>query len=245
MKEIASAVTALLAFLIPLGIYCMLLAFINRRTKPLIVHGVWDAIGLLGAMSGFLLFTAPMLLDEFCQRVFGVIAGPYLYAVLWIGYYAFLAICGIVMVVTRASKTMIYNVDTKVFPILLQQAIARIGLQQAMQDGRVKLLPAPPDADLDAISEQPLSASHSAKDNRHAELVIENFGSMCHVTLHWEQSTPHVRSQVEEELERVLELAAPEENAAAGWFYSISGLIFGALFMVAGMILVIIFLPRH
>ena len=34
------------------------------------------------------------------------------------------------------------------------------------------------------------------------------------------------------DLERTLQLAAPVENPAAGWFLSISGLIFGALFMV-------------
>ena len=34
-------------------------------------------------------------------------------------------------------------------------------------------------------------------------------------------------------------------NAAAGWFYSISGLIFGALFMIALMILFVILFPKR
>jgi hypothetical protein len=41
-----------------------------------------------------------------------------------------------------------------------------------------------------------------------------------------------------------MEMAAPEENPAAGWFYTISGLIFGALFMVAAMVFTLIFFPK-
>jgi hypothetical protein len=79
---------------------------------------------------------------------------------------------------------------------------------------------------------------------RSAELRVETFPSMCHVTLHWDIYTPEIRREVEAELEKVLTLAAPEDNPSAGWFLSVSGLIFGILFMIVGMILVVIFAPR-
>jgi len=244
MKEIATAVTALLAFLIPLGIYCLLLAFINRRNKPLMVRGVWDALGLLGAISGFLLWTMPVLFEEFCSRVFDALEAPYVYAALWVGYFLFLAFSCTLTLFLRASKTMIYNVDTKVFNTLLEQAVARIGLSMQMNRGLLVLTPAKTETE----NNRPLTRLGSplaSNDRRFVELSVENFSSMCHVTLHWDQCEPHVRSQIEEELERGLELAAPEENAAAGWFYSVSGLIFGALFMLAAMILFLILFPKQ
>ena len=55
------AVFDLLAFLCPIGVYCFFLASINQRSRPLMVNGCWDAVGLLFALSGFALITVPTL----------------------------------------------------------------------------------------------------------------------------------------------------------------------------------------
>src|SRR4051794_311738 len=68
MDKIALAVCALLAFLLPVGFYCLVLASINRRGRPLLVSGTWDTVGLLFAVSGFFLITIPMLLSEIFAR---------------------------------------------------------------------------------------------------------------------------------------------------------------------------------
>src|SRR5882724_2545508 len=70
MRDLAFAICALLAFLLPIGFYCLILATMNRRSRPLMVSGVWDAIGLLFAVAGFFVVTAPMLLSEFFVRVY-------------------------------------------------------------------------------------------------------------------------------------------------------------------------------
>ena len=49
MRELELALCALLAFLLPVAIYCFILAILNRRGKPLLVSGVWDSVGLLFA----------------------------------------------------------------------------------------------------------------------------------------------------------------------------------------------------
>ena len=57
-----------LAFLFPLAVYLLVLGVINRRRRPLLVSGVWDGIGLLFAVSGFLLFAGPAVFSSLNER---------------------------------------------------------------------------------------------------------------------------------------------------------------------------------
>src|SRR5438067_7281681 len=122
MAQVLFAMCALLIFLLPVGFYCLILAGINRRGKPLIVSGVWDAIGLLFAVSGFFLATLPMLISEFWARTYAAddgegFLGIYVSQwVLWLAYLMFVLSGGALMVLWRAHKTMIYNVDPELFP---------------------------------------------------------------------------------------------------------------------------------
>jgi hypothetical protein len=58
----------LLAFFFPLAIYLLLLGVLNRRRHPLLVAGVWDGIGLLFGVSGFLLFAGPAVFTGLSER---------------------------------------------------------------------------------------------------------------------------------------------------------------------------------
>jgi hypothetical protein len=58
----------LLVFCFPLSIYLLVLGFINRRRYPLLVSGVWDGIGLVFGVSGFLLFAGPAVLSALSER---------------------------------------------------------------------------------------------------------------------------------------------------------------------------------
>ena len=234
MAQFLFAMCALLIFLLPVGFYCLILAGINRRGKPLLVSGVWDAIGLLFAVSGFFLATLPMLVAEFWARTYagddgdgflGIYVSQW---VLWLAYLMFVLSGGALMVVWRSHKTMIYNVDAELFPKALELTIANVGLSMQTQKDRLILVPNELPADPTAITQTPMKP----QDKRHAELEIESFPSMCHVTLHWEACTPDVRRQIETELDRNLETATPLENPAAGWFLNVSGMIFGTLVMV-------------
>jgi hypothetical protein len=235
MERIALAVCALLAFLLPVGFYCLILASINRRPRPLLVSGLWDAIGLLFAVSGFFLVTMPMLFSEFLARAVlteGIESPLGHWLQHWIMYVAYFLclMCGSVFLISlRTRKTMIYNVDAEQFPKALELTLAGIGLSGQRDHQRLILTPSIAAREGAAFTETP--AATVAADQRHAELSLESFAAMCHVTLNWKKCTPALREQIETELNKNLESAAPLENPAAGWFLNISGMIFGTLLM--------------
>jgi hypothetical protein len=239
LKGIVLAVCAVLAFLVPIGIYCLILASINRRGKPLIVSGLWDAIGLLFAVSGFFLATIPMLLAEFYARTLAENTSDHFLHIwlqhwlLWLVYFLFLLSGAALMLLWRSHKTMIYNVDPEQLPKALERTFEMVGLAAKRTNRRLLLTPAAPGAiqTSTAITQAP-AAQNRPDDTRHAELEIDTFAPLCHVTLLWDNYAPELRRQVENELVHHLNAAAPLENPVAGWFLNISGMIFGALVMV-------------
>ena len=217
---------AVLALLFPLGIYSLFLAEINRRSAPVLVPGSWDTVGLLFASSGFFLGSAPLLFDEFWFR----------HWLIWAVYYVLLAAGSVFLIWWRSSKTMVYNVDPERFLQRLHSTITLMGLSAAVEGG-VKLVVTPAkDAPItegtDFMETLPMRPPLNPHDRRHAELEVETFPSLCHVTLHWGRCAPGVRGEIEKELAKGLDSAVSEDNPVAGWMLSISGLIFGVLAMV-------------
>lgn len=254
MREFALAICALLAFLLPVGFYCLILASVNRRGKPLIVSGVWDSVGLLFALSGFFLATLPMLLSEFYFRTFTLDgSGDFLalwlqHWILWVVYFLFLISGSALMILWRAHKTMIFNVDPELFAKALERTFANVGMAIKMRKEQ-RLILAPESRgetqESMAITQAAPKAAVAAKDSRYAELEIDSFPPMCHITLHWGNNAPEVRRQIENELEKNLESTAPLDNPAAGWFLNISGLIFGTLLMVVLAFVILIVMSRR
>lgn len=245
--EIRLALFAFLAFLLPVGIYCFVLGAVNRRPRPLCVRGAWDAIGLLFAVSGFFLATVPILASEFHHHVLGAPELAFGVWAWWLVYFLMIVIGSVFMIVARANKTMFYNVDPEQFAAIARQTFAALGLAAKAERNRVILTPHPPGSSEEpstAVAEtrQPIAAA--AADRRYAELSIETFASMCHVTLHWGPCSPHLRAELEQKLNQNLESAAPADNAASAWFVSISGMIFGAVLVVLAMFIVMILLSR-
>jgi hypothetical protein len=254
MRDFAIAICALLAFLLPVGFYCLILASINRRGKPLIVSGVWDSVGLLFAVSGFFLVTMPMLVSEFYFRTFTLAgSGEFLalwlqHWILWLVYFLFLISGSALMILWRAHKTMIFNVDPELFPNALERTFANVGMC-ITRSKEQRLILAPlnrgKSQESTAISQAAPKPAGAFEDSRAAELQIESFPPMCHITLHWDNYAPEVRRQIENELEKSLESTAPLDNPAAGWFLNISGLIFGTLLMVALAFVILIVMSRR
>ncbi len=237
MREFALAICALLAFLLPVGFYCLILASINRRGKPLIVSGVWDSLGLLFAVSGFFLATMPMLVSEFYVRTF-ILGDSGEFLILWLQHW----------ILWRAHKAMIFNVDPELFPKALERTFANVGMAIRMRKQQ-RLILAPESRGESqqsmAITQAVPKAAVAPEDSRYAELDIEIFPPMRHITLHWGNCAPEVRRQIENELEKCLESTAPLDNPAAGWFLNISGLIFGTLLMVVLAFVMLILISRR
>jgi hypothetical protein len=249
----AFAISALLAFLVPIGFYCLIIGSINRRPRPLMVSGVWDAVGLLFAVSGFFLATMPMLMSVFYMRAYDAapdeILGLWMSQwAMWLVYFLFLISGAALMILWRWHKTMIYNVDAELFPKVLDQALARAGVGSAADHGRLVLTPLPRTENVESTAvtaAPPTPAPPVAAPTRCAELQVDSFASLCHVTLHWDNYAPEVRQQIERELDKCLEGAAPLENPSTGWFLNISGMIFGTLLMVIVAVIILMVFGRR
>lgn len=237
---------AVLAFLCPIGIYCFFLASINQRTKPLMVSGRWDAVGLLFAMSGFALVTVPTVAAAFYDRFIGVILSTFVFDpgwMLWIAYHLAIFSGGWLMAMWRASTTEIYQVDPALFAKVLEGTLATLGLAAFRDKDRLILTSAKKSeaSESTGITQLPVPSS----PDRVGLLQVDTFPAMCHVTLRWGQCRADLRRDIETELDKALVLAAPEENPAAGWFLSVSGLIFGALTMVVVSFVALIVLGKR
>ncbi len=57
-----------MVFFLPLSLYCFYLAALNRSPRAVILSGVWDVVGVLGALSGFLLFGGPAILSGLYEQ---------------------------------------------------------------------------------------------------------------------------------------------------------------------------------
>lgn len=258
---VGPTVLAILVFLFPLALYCLALAYLNRGPRPVLMPGIWDCIGLLFGLSGFLLWTMPTLLALSVVRIVYYLPGgdgP-LTAGLWsrlieAGYYTAVALGALLLLVLRRPKTAIYNVDTEHFGERLAIALADLGLDFIVESGRYVIAPAEAFAAVsaDAISAMPLPPGTAAKrlsappgGPRYAELRIDTFAAFCHVTLHWDRYSPQTRRDIESQLGRTLQHAGAPDNPAAGWFLGFSGLVFGTVTMAAILFVVLVYLHRR
>ncbi len=242
---------AILLFLFPLGLYCLVLANINRREHPLVLSGAWDAILMLAGGAGFFLVLVPTLLvylysrslagaAEVDESFMAVWARWWL---LWLLYYVTLIAGSALLIRWRQHKTVIYNVDTELFASAFAQAARLAGLEcrtHPDQPGDFILALAPPPETAVAVAPLP------SPSRLHTGVVtVEPFPAWCHVTLHWVDYAPAARDSFEEQLAKVLEPARPADNPLAGWFLVISGLVFGLIALVVLAVYLPLYLRLH
>jgi len=203
-----------LAFIFPIGIYCLILGALNRRDRPVLVSGPWDFAGVLFAASGVLLVVVPfgMLpsLHEHWQfyRLMGHPGtgeerGGVTYILslgLWFLYYAGVILSAVWMLNRRRAITAVYNVDSSVLEVGLSRVLERLGLPWRRSGNYFLLSPA---------------ASNGLA------LELESFPPLRHATLRWHGADAPSRQAIEKELEMVLAGMSASENSVAGWFFSL------------------------
>lgn len=126
--------------LLPLTLYCLVLALVNRRRNPVVVSGRWDFLGTLFGASGFLLFAGPYVLDSLNDRwrdhwllndanapdAIGD-AGHLLWLCIRIGY-AVLVLTGAGTLLWRRRRVLsVYNVTPDAAPLVLAQVLDGLG----------------------------------------------------------------------------------------------------------------------
>src|SRR5262245_60953149 len=187
-------------FLVPLALYLLVLGWINRQSRPIIVPAVWDFLGILFAASGFLLAAGPPALPTLHERwrlfwLFGEgnpVAGLDDAFQVWL----FLALLYFLLVVAgsawvlynRRAITCIYNTEPAVVESMLVEVCEQVGLKP-VHSGNLFVF---------GMEKTTDSAGHNAI------LELDSFDSMKHVTLHWDPADSPLRPVVEAELGRRL-----------------------------------------
>jgi hypothetical protein len=139
-----------LAFLIPLTIYCLILAMLNARRHPTVVSGPWDFAGALFATSGFLLVGGPWVLatlnadwrSALAQGRWTQLKGAEAdWSFLWayVGAVYFLAVIGGAAFLLRRRRLVsaVYNVEPAALDHGLTLAFDRLGLACARVGNRL------------------------------------------------------------------------------------------------------------
>ncbi len=262
----------LLVSLFPLAIYLFFLASLNRRDRPAMIHGGWEAAALLFALSGFLLYTTPRLLNELylgevialpvertTEAEFEAIYSRWL--VIWIVYYVAVVALAALVVLTRVHYRGIYNVDLEGFRQGLVKALEELGLVSRAEGPTLFLYPAPvpsrttrlgaAESDFsDAVqANAPVPAADSLSSELSgppsAEVRFDVFPALSHVSLFWAEGETEFRERFQSTLMRHLEEAGAHDNAVAGWLVGIGSMLFGGLFMLVALFAFGYFFPRR
>jgi hypothetical protein len=228
-----------IAFLFPLALYCLILALVNRRRRPVMVSGPWDFAGVLLGLSGFILAGGPAILDGFHRRWLTLwltsadyrgtrLDEKHLYWVsLWAAYFVLVVgVCALVFWLRR-WQTSIYNIQPAAADTALGQALDRLGLSWERYGNRLVVHPptpwsAPPVKGLEVAREETLG------------IQVEPFPALRHVSLRWSTDGGLLRDRIEQELAEVLRHVNTCDNPAAVWFTSFgAGLLSLMLFDIA------------
>ena len=252
----------LLVFLLPpLALYLLVLGWINRRPRPVLMGGAWEFAGVLFGLSGFLLVGGPAFLASLDEQsrwfwLLGEAAPaeswtPPIWIVVRLLYFAVVA-GGAAFVLWRCRRlTSIYNINTRVLFTALDQAFQQLGLP-ALRSGHSFLIGGRPPkaAGKEVRSEAVQTAKPRIEPDAAAPaptigepstaLHVDVFPAMRHVTLRWDPADSPVRREVEQELTRtVAEAAPPEQETLHGGCLSLVGVLLFALALVAGGLLIL------
>lgn len=256
--------TTLLICLFPIALYCLMLSSVNRRTQPLMVRGMADFGLVLFAVSGILLWAGPAMLASLYER--NVAEQPQRsfeevwrqWWLIWAAYYVAVLFGAALLLWLRRQTTAIYNVQPDLVPSLLATAFQRLGFDFA-QNAQHQFLIAPAKSLSPAVTaitelphapQAPASATTATPDADSgpqpytAAVEVEQFGSLCHATLHWYDVEPPIRREIEDELRKHLPGARPYDNPASLWQLGIGLLLCGAMLLAVFFYILTSLLPR-
>lgn len=251
------------AFLVPLGLYLLLLGWINRQPRSVLVSGTWDFIGILFAASGFVFVGGPAILTSLNERwrtfwllgetgnvVEGLDGARQVYLVLASLYFLLIvAVSGFVFA-RRRGMTSIYNVEPAAAEEALIQSCEQLGLEP-IRSGNVLVfglvLDPPPShpVGIQAPHALPKSQAATREDppiadelvGQNAVLEVETFPAMKHVTLRWDPHDSSVRSALESELDRRLGRVGSPYHDTGAWLSLLGSGLLGMSMLIAFVIL--------
>ncbi len=261
---------AILLFLFPLSVYLAVLAGLNRRERPAMVAGVWDYVGLLFGLSGFLLIAAPAILYVIYLRSMpGMLARgveqPVYDFFLWswarfglAAYYIVLVALVAYSLWVRTRAMVVYNIKPETFDHVFGDLLTGRGFRWSQKGNKWYLdqskeaqTPAPSARSefsehvtaAKSISQRPSPQPVAlAKQRLWHVATLDVFDLFWNVTIWWHQVPQDMRVELERDLRARLQSVPPSENPAAGWLLAASGVLFGVIIVcVVGLVLFTIF----
>jgi hypothetical protein len=241
-----------LAFVVPLALYFLVLAYVNRSRHPIMVSGPWDFAGVLLAVSGFVILGGPAILTGLHEqwrmswllgqtRFLQGLGENWLFWVgLW-GFYFVAVVYGAAFLLwRRRQQTSIYNIEAAVFEEVLTQVLDRLGFEwvrgrpfrffvRPRDEATIETYPVPEQGLPRFKSTAPVVDLMPGVYK--AAIDVEVFAAMHHLTLHWLGETHEVRLEIEAELGKALTQVHSRENPASAWFMSLAILLLLAAFL--------------
>lgn len=262
-----------LVFLFPLASYCLFLAMLNGRQHPTLISGPWDFVGILLALSGFLLVGGPTVLNSFHSRwraslvrgelpMLGRLGGDhwYFWLLLWSIY--FLVILGGALWVLRRRRgiTLVYNIEPNVLGELLFRVFGQLKLESSRTANRFLIHRAPEEMaaarlagaqdgfrEEDASARLALGIAANTVEGRDVSAGQATLELDPFAAMH--HVTMHwrgddlLRRDVETELGRQLAEVVVPDNPAAGWLLTVATCLFGGLLL--GLVAFLLLLTRR
>lgn len=238
----------LLVFTLPLAMYLLALASINRRRHPLLVPGAWDFIGLLCGVSGFVLAGNAVIWSILSDRwrmvwLFGARRNLHemgSHGYIWfdlvaLAYFLTLAFGVAWLVGRRRLMTVVYNVEPAIFEEILTRLLETKGLSWTRSGHRYAL---------SARKQAPSEGSPSPDvAPGTAVLDLELSPAFRTVVMNWQLSSGQaeyaVRQEVERELGRALAEVRTRGNPVGGWLFGASAILwFLTLFALAALMVI-------
>jgi hypothetical protein len=216
--------------LAPLAAYCLIIARINRRARPLLVTGTRDCAGLILALAGVVFYLGPGLLTDFRFRPRDV----WLYnhysslrgfpaekahegwllgwTVVCLAYVAAVVGGALLLLWRRQRTTSVYNVEPGAFDVALLRALGDLGLAWTRDENQIRVV------------------GGGAPDGLTAVVEVAPWPAMRHVTLRWSADACRVQPLVEARLAQALGQVWTRTNPAGRWLMVASAGLFVLLF---------------
>jgi hypothetical protein len=234
----------LLAFFFPLAVYLLLLGFLNRCRHPLLVSGLWDGIGLLFGVSGFLFFAGPAVLTALGERwrLFWLLGRgdvpPWNFLAL---LYFLLVVGGTALYLWRQRHlTAIYNTNADLVERTVIDICKESGINPVRSGALFLFDPSRDRKGAEGPEERPLPYGRGS-DSETVVLEVDSFPLMHHVTLRWEPAAAPLRRVVEAELSRRLSESVADNGLLGGWLLT-AGFVLLSFDLVGAFFLVLLYL---
>jgi hypothetical protein len=232
-----STALIIVACLFPLTLYCLILALINGRQRPVVVSGTWDFAGVLFAASGLLLGGGPAVLTSLDEswRMFWLLGAPHdlpgVGSVGWVvsvaliaAYFCCVLVFSTLMLLARRRTSSVYNVEREAFEETLTQVLETLGLEWSREGRKVWV----------TTRSGPLL------------LEVDAFPLMRHVMLRWRpaDADDQTRQEIDDALREALGRLRTPENPAASWFLWAGSFLFIVMFGIVILLLALTLFSR-